>query len=176
MLLHAYKARGISHEERLPREEFFAAFGGQTGPNPSSYPEMHGKAAHMRHLVPVLVDVCKDINEEHHLTAPEHVHRLMGLQRLLQFDTIVAQGDEVLPDDEAKRLLEIVNDFCLRQNFLDLSRACMRDRGVAGLSRPGLDAKHGLGRPRLTKATGVCVHIPMRCLKKCGSRSDTTEA
>jgi hypothetical protein len=120
MLLAAYMARGTPKEQRLPREDFMAAFGGQTGPTPGAFPELHGKANHLRHLVPALFDVCSRINMEQNLNADEHIHRLEALRLLVEFEEICDQGGEVLSDAKASRLLEVANDFCLRQNFLEL--------------------------------------------------------
>jgi hypothetical protein len=130
MLIDAYKDRGIPHEQRLPKEEFFAAFHGQTGPNPGAFPEMHGKAAHLHHLVPALCDVCRRINQEQNRTADEDVHRLQALECLLEFDKIVTQGGEVLTDAEADRLLVVVEQFCLHQNFLEPACACVGGGGA----------------------------------------------
>ncbi len=155
-LVVAWKARGVEHKKRLPREEFFACFGNQTGPTPGAYPECHGKASHLQHLVPALFDVCSKVNAERGLTAPEHEHRLEGLRLLMQFDEIVTQNGEVLADDVARDLLEKVDTFCLRQNFLELvahaygtGRGRGRTRGLRKACQHARPAKGPSARARM---------------------------
>lgn len=57
MIVAAHDELRTPSSQRLPKEEFYAAFSKQRGPNPSSFPELNCKAAHIRHLVPALTKV-----------------------------------------------------------------------------------------------------------------------
>jgi len=118
MIRQAYDDAGLPAAQRLPREEFYAVFGGQTGSRPGSFPELSGKAAHLRHFLPVLTTVCEQIHARQGISAPQHEDRLRCLHLLRTFYETCARNGEFMPADDAQLVMQTVEEFLLRQNTL----------------------------------------------------------
>ena len=126
IVVESYVEMNVPHRDRLPRDEFYAIFGDRTGPNPPAYPEMHGKAHHLQTFLPALAKTCGRVHAQQALHLPEHKHRLECLQLLCAFYEQIKQAGELLSETESGLILANVNEFLLRQNFLD--RACIHAR------------------------------------------------
>ena len=120
MLVKAYALNGTNHSERIDRCTFSSVFGSQTGPKPSDYPQLRGKAAQNRWCAPALVMVARTLHEEQGLHDAAHKHQLDGLELLVQFYECVYPHGHFLPAEEQKRVMETVDEFLLKQNWLSV--------------------------------------------------------
>lgn len=114
-----YRSLGTQTRERLDRSEFMSAFGGQTGPTPSSFPELSGcKAAKVRHAVPALFQVTEKVQADQGLTKEEHILRLEALRMLVEFYSILDANGHHVCDRDAERIVSVVDAFLQKQNEL----------------------------------------------------------
>ena len=116
LICHAHTALGTDYRERLTREDFYAVFGSQVGPTPSSFPELGGKAARTRHALPAVLKAVEQVHAAQHLHLAEHVLRLEALRMLVEFYAIVRAGGHVNAEPDAERVITVVDAFLRKQN------------------------------------------------------------
>jgi hypothetical protein len=119
-VLKAYDVGKVEHNYRIDWHTFKDVFSGQRGPKPSAYPELKGKAAQNRHLLPVLLQVCAALTHGQHLTEPKHVKRLEALQFINHFYELISGHGHFLPRGVATEVLATMEGFLLRQNWLNV--------------------------------------------------------
>ena len=112
------KSCGVGQGVRLAREDFFVTFGDQTGPNPKTFPTLHGKAAKIHNALKPLHMACKQIHREQKLGNDEHQHRLAAIKTMVEFYDVLRQASHVLTDDEYDRCDRAATRFLLHQNAL----------------------------------------------------------
>ena len=120
LLQESYDALGIDHSARIDHCTFLHVFGTQTGPRPSEYPRLGGKAAQNRHCVPALLRAVRILHERHGLTGVAHVHCLEGLELLSHFYDLITPHAHFLPDNVSREVLPTVTEFLLKQNWLSV--------------------------------------------------------
>ena len=101
-------------DAELSREDFFATFGDQTGPRPSTFPTLHGKAAKIHHALKPLHMACQQMNNPRE----EHQHRLAAIESMVEFYDVLRQASHVLTDDEYDSCDQAATRFLLHRNAL----------------------------------------------------------
>ena len=114
-----YRSLATLPTERMDRAAFMSAFGGQTGPTPSSFPELGGcKAAKSRHALPALLRVTVKVHADQGLTKEEHILRLEALRMLVEFYSILNASGHHVCDRDAERVVSVVDAFLQKQHEL----------------------------------------------------------
>ena len=117
---HACREAGIPNNERLHREDFAHTFGTQTGPTPSHYPCLHGKAARIHNSLEPFIEVTKTIQREQGLRGTIDQCRLQALLCLNKIYTVLRSASHAPSPQQARQCEKACDEFLLYQNSLSM--------------------------------------------------------